>query len=391
MSNTTVPAVDAAIAEETIPVSAIFELLSENIRLLLVAPLAAGVFTLGFSFLIAPTFTATTKFLPPQQNQSSASLLAQNLGSLAPLAGGALKNPADQYVGLLQSRSVQDRLIERFKLMERYNTKYKESAAKVLANNTKIATGKDGLIKLDLEDVDPEISAHIANAYVEELGALLGRLAITEAQHRRVFFEKQLLISKDKLIEAEKSLRSIGVDSGALKSNPQTAVAGVAQLEARISAQEVKVASMRGMYSESAPDVKLALTELGALKNQLTKLSNTTPSAAEGGYVDKYRNFKYHETLYDLMARQYELAKVDESKEGAAIQIVDAAQTPEMKSGPKRGLLAVMATIFTGFLMLLWITVRHLWAGWSKDPVFAEKTTAILQNLRNGLRWRTKK
>ena len=159
----------------------LLQVIADNLRLLVLAPLAAGLLALGITFAIAPTYTATTKFMPPQQQQSAAASMLAGLGALGGLAGAAsgLKNPADQYVAFLQSRSVQGALIDRFKLTERYETKFQEDARKILSANVQTASGKDGLITIDASDKDPQFAAQLANAHVEELGKLLSRLAVT--------------------------------------------------------------------------------------------------------------------------------------------------------------------------------------------------------------------
>ena len=226
----------------------LLQVVVENLRLLILGPLAAGLVALGVSFVIAPTFTASVKFMPPQQQQSAAAGLIQSLGALGGLAGAAsgIKNPSDQYIAFLKSRSVQDALIERFNLLDRYDATYKEDARKTLEANVKATAGKDGLISVEVDDKDPQFAADLANAHVEELHKLLARLAVTEAQQRRVFFEKQLDLAKTNLVKAEQALKSSGVNSSSLKANPTAAVAGMASLKAALTAQEIKVANMRG-------------------------------------------------------------------------------------------------------------------------------------------------
>lgn len=354
----------------------------DNLRLLVLGSLGVGLLALGISFFITPTFTATTKFLPPQQQQSAAAAMLQSLGALGGLAGAAtgLKNPNDQYVSFLQSRSLQDTLIERFKLMERYESEYMEDARKELSENARVSSGKDGLITVSVDDHDPTFAAELANAHVQELTLLLGRLAVTEAQQRRLFFEKQLAEAKTKLAQAEQALQASGVNISALKANPEAAVEGLAQLQASITAQEVKVATMRGYLTENAPDFRRALNELGALRAQLRQAERSQAPASPGDsdYVAKFRDFKYHETLFELFAKQYELARVDESREGAVIQVVDIAQAPEKKSKPKRALIAVLATLATGFALLLFVFVRQALRNAAQDAEAATK----LQQLR---------
>ncbi|MCF8210150.1 MAG: lipopolysaccharide biosynthesis protein [Rhodoferax sp.] len=354
----------------------LLQVVADNLRLLVLGPLAAGLVALAYTFAIAPTFTATTKFMPPQQQQSSAAAMLAGLGALGGLAGAAsgLKNPADQYVAFTKSRSVQDAIIERFQLMERYEAKFKDDARKTLEANIAISSGKDGLITIDASDKDPAFSAQLANAHVEELGKLLNRLAVTEAQQRRMFFEKQLQSAKDNLIKAEQALKTSGVNSSAIKASPTAAVEGLAKLKATIAAQEIKLASMRGYLTESAPDFKQAQTELAAMRSQLGSAEAAEPAGgSDSDYVTKFRDFKYFETLFELFAKQYEMARVDESREGAVIQVLDAAQTPERKSKPKKAQIAMLTTLAVGFSLLLFVFVRQALRSAAQTPDTAEK------------------
>ena len=353
----------------------------DNLRLLVLGPLAAGLLALGISFAVPPTFTATVKFLPPQQQQSAAASMLASLGGLGGLAGAAagLKNPADQYLAFMKSNSVQDTLIERFKLQDRYETKFKADTRISLTGSTRATSGKDGLITVEVDDKDPQFAADLANAHVEELQKLLAKLAVTEAQQRRAFFEKQLTQVKDKMIAAEQALKGTGINSSVLKSNPTSAVAAVAALQAQVTAQEVKVGAMRGYLAETAPDFKQAMTELANLRAQLGKQDkdSTGTDAGQGDYIAKYRDFKYHETLFELFAKQFELAKVDEAREGAVIQVLDAAQPPEKKSKPKKALIAIIATLAAGFALLLFVFIRQALRNAGQDPEAAQKLTAL--------------
>lgn len=355
----------------------LLQTIADNLRLLILGPLLAGLAALGIAFAIAPTYTATVRFLPPQQQQSAAASMLASLGALGGLAGAAsgLKNPSDQYLAFIKSHSVQDALIDRFDLIKRYEADLREDARKTLQTTARASSGsKDGLIMVEVDDKDPKFAAQLANAHVEELQKLLARLAVTEAQQRRVFFEKQLQSAKDNLTRAEQALKASGVNSSALKTSPQAAVEGVARLRAGITAQEIKIASLRGYLSETAPEFRQALTELSAMRTQLARAEAQEPQSTGGSdYVARFRDFKYYETLFDLFAKQYEVARVDESREGAVIQILDAAQPPERKSKPKKALIAVITTLAVGFVLLLFVFVRQALTNASRDQESAEK------------------
>jgi tyrosine-protein kinase Etk/Wzc len=354
----------------------------ENLRLVVGGALAVGVAALGISILITPVYTAKTQFLTPQQQQSSASALIQSLGvgSLAGAAGLNLKNPADQYIAFMKTDSLQNAMVDRFKLMERYDSKFRVDARKALLERTTFTAGKDGIIKLEFDDKDPEFAAQVANGYLEELKRLMARLAITEAQQRRLFFDRKVEEARKELAEADRVLRSTGISASTLKSSPVAAVEVVARLRGAITAQEIKIGSMRGYLNEAAPEFKQALVELTSLKTQLQKAEKDEPVATgriEETYIERFRDYKYKETLYELFAKQYELARVDEAREGAVIQVVDPAVTPERKSKPKKAQIAIIATMAAGLALLLFVFVRQALRNAAADGESAQKLARL--------------
>lgn len=382
--------------EDEISLLDLLQTIVENLRLLVLGPLVAGLLALGIGFALPATYTAQVKFLPPQQQQSAAASMLASLGGLGGLAGAAagLKNPADQYLAFLKSNRIQDALIDRFKLQDRYKTKFKTDTRMALTSQVRSVSGKDGIINLEVDDTDPQFSANLANAHVEELQSLLAQMTVTEAQQRRAFFEKQLLQVKDKMIAAELALRATGISGNVLKSNPASAVAAVAALKAQVTAQEVKLGAMRGYLADTAPDFKQALTELANLRAQLLKQEKDEPlntggtlsnSAGQGDYVAKYREFKYQETLFDLFAKQFEIAKIDESREGAVIQVLDAAQAPELKAKPKKALIAIITALATGFALLLFVFIRQALVNAAKNAESAEKLQSLKQSWRKAV------
>jgi uncharacterized protein involved in exopolysaccharide biosynthesis len=348
----------------------LLQVIVDNLRLLVLGPLVCGLAALGYSFTIPPTYSAKTQFLPPQQQQSSAASMLASLGALGGLAGAAtgLKSPADQYIAFMKSVSVQDALIERFKLVEKYEAKLKTDARMALTGSVRIASGKDGLISVEVDNKDPKFAADLANAHVEELRNLLDKLAVTEAQQRRMFFEKQLQITKENFTRADLALKSSGINSSVLKTSPASAVEAVARLKAGISVQEVKLGTMRNYLTESSPDFKQALSELTSLKSQLAKAEKEEPASKDASdYVARYREFKYQETMFELFAKQFELAKVDESREGAVIQVLDMAEPPERKAKPKKAMIAVITALASGFALLLFVFIRSALKNASQD------------------------
>lgn len=340
-------------------------------KFLAVSTLVVGTLALIVTFLIPKRYTATTTVLPPQQGSSlSAALLSQvgNLGALGSLAGGSLglKNPADMTIALLRSRSVEDALIQRFDLMKLYKAKVPSDARKSLENHTSIDSNiKDGLVRIEIEDRDPKRAADIANAYVDEYQRFSQHLAIGEAGQRRLFFERQLVEAKNNLAGAEEALKASQQKSGMIQldSQAKALIESVAALRAQIAAKEVQIRSLSLSETPSNPDILMAREQLAALQSQLRQIGGTQSGEdsdlivprgkiPEAGmdYIRKLRDVKYNELIFELLAKQFEVAKLDEAREGAIIQVVDPAVPPDRKSFPKIR-LTVPAVTFVWVLL----------------------------------------
>ena len=329
--------------------------LAKNKKLIVGLPIVVGVLSIALSFLMPNIYQSRTRMLPPQQAQSSASALLSQLGGFAGMAGVAgLKNPNDLYVAMLRSRTLSERLVNRFNLKKAYETDSTERTLKRLENNTTITAGKDGLIVIEVEDEDRDRAAHLANGYVEELLKLSKGLALTEASQRRVFFEHQLETAKNNLATAEGSLKGAidarGVISVDVES--RSVLETVGRLRAQVSAKEVELNSMQAFVTSNNPNYKRVEQELSSLRSQLATLENGRGTAVSqeagkrGGLenIKLLRDVKYYEMLYELLAKQYEISRLDEAKDPAIIQVLDPAVPAERKFKPKRLMLGILAS-----------------------------------------------
>ena len=357
--------------------------LAESWKTIVGGALAVGLIALGLTYAVAPTFTARATFLPPQQQQSSAaSALASSLGALSGLAGAVARTPGDQYVALLQSATVEDRLIDRFKLMAAYGAEYRVDARQMLEQRVRISLGKrDGIITVEVDDQIPQRAADIANQHIEELRRLTSDLTLTEAKQRRVFFQNQLQETREKLDNAQLALQTSGFNAGALRAEPRAAAETYSGLRAELTAAEVRLQMLRQSLTDTAPEVQQLLSRLSALRSQVARVEASSPPESGPGYITRYREFKYQETLFDLFSRQYELAKVDESREGTLIQVIDAASVPERKSRPRRSVVAIVWTLGAGLVLTAFVFMRYFWRLSARDS----DTAARIKRLRFAL------
>ncbi len=337
--------------------------LLESWKLLVLGPLVVAIMAVTATFWMKPVFTSATVFIPPQQQQTVAASALASLGSLAGLAGvGSARTSADQYVALMQSTTIADRMIERFSLMQIYEAKLRSDAVRVLGANTRISVGKkDGLISVAVSDHNPERAATLANAYVEELRVITASLAITEAQQRRAFFESQLQTTGERLAKAQRALQNSGFNPGAMKSEPRAVAEAYVQLQAQVASAEVRLQMLRRGLSDAAAEVQQQAAALSALRSQLALVEQPSTTARNVDYVARFREFKYQEALFETFSRQYEIARVDEAREAALIQIVDMATPADRRTSPKRAITGIVSGAASAFLLVLFVLLREAW------------------------------
>lgn len=352
---------------DEISVVDILIVLAKHKKMIATVTIAAAVLSIAVSLILPNEYKGTTKVLPPQQTQSSAAALLSQLGGIAgaAVAAGApgLKNPNDLYIGMLKSRTVADHLISRFALMKVYETDSLERARKTLESNTTITSGKDGLITIDVEDRDQKLVAPMANAYVTELFGLMKTLAVTDASQRRLFYERQLQATKDHLANAEVALKRTMDARGVISVDAESRaiLETVARLKAQASAKQIQLSAMGAFLTPNNPEYRRAEEELASLRAELAKLENGSGASVEQGAsatglenIKLLRELKYQQMLYEVLAKQYEVARIDEAKDPSVIQVLDPAVQPERKSKPRRPLIVVLTTTIAFFVAIGW-------------------------------------
>jgi tyrosine-protein kinase Etk/Wzc len=382
--------------------------LAERKRTILKVTAAFTVLALVVSLVLPKRYTATVALLPPQHDSTMSAMFASQLGSVgniaASLAGGSLgiKNPNDLYVGMLKSRTIEDAMIQNFGLMDEYHKHYLSDARKVFERRTEVdGDSKDGLIHISVEDSDPRRASELANGYVTQFRDLSQHLAITEAGQRVLFFEQQLQQTKDNLANAEEALVETEKKTGLIQvdSQARALIETAASVNAQIAVKEMQIRGMQTYATGENAQLVEAEQELGSLRAQLAKLGGTEDLSGGGilvpkgqvpaaslEYVRRLRDVKYYNSIFEILAQQFELAKLDQAKEGALIQIVDSAIPPDKRSFPKRGYI-ILGGFFAGLFMGICVAFASARLASLKSE---EGISAKFAHLRNVLSWRVK-
>lgn len=377
----------------------VWSVLSKSRKFILLSTLCLSALATIIVFLLPSRYTSETVVLPPGENSSlGSSILSQVGGSsaLASLAGTSLgiKNPGDRYVSLFRLPVVEDAVIKRFDLKARYKKKRISDARRKFEDRSTVVLGaKDGLIRINVTDTDPNCAAEIANGYVDEFRKLSAQLAVTEASQRRLFFQQQMLEANEKLAAAEEAMKSTEQTTGVLQidSQAKALIQSAATLRGQIAAKEVQLKVLGSSLTEDSPQMIVAKQELNALKAQLSQLNGRDSGidtdiipaknsllASQVAYIRRLRDLRYYEAVTEIMAKQFEMAKLDEAREGAIVQVAEVAIPPDKRSFPRRTITIIIAT-FVGFFL---VSVGCLFFDGFKRMKIAQLASKQVHNLQ---------
>ena len=375
--------------------------LAAHRRLIVGGMLGAAILTAIVVIVMPVTYTATTVILTPQNASGSIlGLLSQfgGLGSLASLEpDGLSKTPSDTYLSVLNSRTVADALIQRFQLQRVYRQRTLVDTRKALARHTQIESTRGSAIHISVEDKDVGLATAIANSYVEQLYRVNQTLALTSGAQRRLFLEQQLASERGALSQAELAFQEVERKTGVIQLAGQAEITlrSIAQLRAAITVKEVQLELLRPTATEQNLDLVRLESEIGALHEQLRKAeSNNTETddnyfvpagkIPQAGleYLRRTRDLRYHEALFEMLAKQYETARIDEAKAPPLIQVIDKAVAPDKRSWPPRTLLVLLALLTSGILLMGAVLFKEKWAKIAEEP----ENAAHLKVLRDMFR-----
>ena len=358
--------------------------------------MAAGLITAMVLIVTTPKlYLARATILAPEQEQSSSALLGQ-IGALSAFSGSlGVRTPAELYISLLQTNVVVLDIVDRFQLTKAYNIPDREAAAGMLRKRSKFVASKDGLIQISVEDQDPRRAATLSSGYAEELFRQNNRIAIGSAAQRRLFFQQQLLDEKNRLADSEVALKQTQQSTGVLQLTGQAEniIRQEAELAADITSHEVQLSALQTSSTEENPQMVRLRRELAGLHTQLTQLQKgtggSTLSQAEfptAGleYIRKQREVQYHQTLYDLLARQLEAARIDEAKASPPVQVVDPPLIPRVPSWPLKGVFLIVGLVIGFTLGCIRCAVVWLYEYADTDPRLRHRYAAVKRSF--GLR-----
>ena len=342
-------------------------------------------------FLIQARYKSTARLMPPDDSQSgglamAAAALSGGAGSLGGIASEmlVLKSTSDIFVGILSSRTVQDKLIQQFDLKKLYGERRMEDARKDLAERTNISVDrKSQIITIAVTDHDSKRAAALGEAYVAQLNRLVAELSTSSARRERIFLEERLqAVSKD-LESAEKEFSQFSSKNSAIdiKEQGKAMVEAAAILQGQLIAAESELEGLKQIYTDNNVRVRSVKARMNELKHQLDKLGGKGEDAAAPSdqqqaslypsirrlpllgvtYADLYRRTRVQEAVFESLTKEYELAKVQEVKEIPTVKVLDSPNIPDKKSFPPRMLTMFLGTAFAFAIATTWVFGKEAW------------------------------
>ncbi|MEI6207504.1 MAG: GNVR domain-containing protein [Desulfuromonadales bacterium] len=366
-----------------------------NLSLIVKVTAAAAILSLIYSLTLEKVYTARMTLLSPQKDSSSgaAAMLASVGSGLSGLVSG-LGGTTDLYLGLLKSRSVSDAVIKRLDLQNELKTKNADDTRMKLQKLVKFEAGtKDGIISITANYKDPAKAALLANTFGDELQKKSLKLNLTKAGTERSFLEKRLVLVKQDLKAAEDDMKSFQQQFKTIKADDQAKVAieGIARLQAEVVTKEVQLAALRNSLTDENFEVQALLAGLAKLRGQLSSMSGldervgvipSVGSAPSIGveYVRRLRELKTQEALFELLTKQFEMAKINEARDSSALQVLDEAVPPLRKSKPKRALIVMLSTVMAFICSIFVVFIREYLAKLSPGD------SVILNDIKGSLK-----
>lgn len=395
----------------------------ENRQFIFRATLWGLLVSVLLAFLIPKRFESTARLMPPDQGSSGMGLamlaaaggnLGSQLGSgLGSVAGDllGLKSSSDLFIGILESRTVQDDLIHTFNLQSLYSDRRIEDAREDLAKRTNLSVDrKSGILTIQVTDRSPQRAAAMAGEYASELDRVVTQLNTSSAHRERVFLEERLAQVKQDLESTEKNFSEFAARNTALDIPTQSRamIEAAATLEGQLIAAQTELQGLKQVFTESNVRVRTTEARVRELRDELQKNMGGDSAAASAAserqapspfpslrelpalgvrYADLFRNTKIQEAVFQTLTQEFELAKVQEAKETPSVKILDPPDAPQKRSYPPRAWIILLGSTLAFAGSLAFVFARQAWERTAPEDPQKELAQEVLRTVRASLPW----
>jgi tyrosine-protein kinase Etk/Wzc len=355
------------------------------------------------SFLLPSWYRATTTVLPPGGEAAfglgvASSLLGAAPGFATSLSLPFMATPSDVVAAILKSRAVGEAVIKEEHLMEAYRTESMEKALRELSSRVKVTVTPEGLISISYEDRDRTRAAEVANRFMEQSDRITRETSASQAKSARVFIEQRLAQTQEELTRSEENLRRFQEENKTILLDDQmrASIEKAAELKARMVSSEIELNVLSETMSPTHPGIRSLRSEINEIRKQLEILERGKDQEDPGGKMvldvpfsdvpslslklaRLIREVKIQEGVFELLTRQYEQYKIQETKDTPTLQVLDRAVPPERRARPKRALLVGLSGILSLFASMVFVFgLEYFKVLRKRNPEGFDRFTALL-------------
>ena len=377
----------------------------EHRRFLMKAASISLLASIVLAFALPKRYASTTRLMPPESGGNGLAMVSALTGIPVASSFGAsllgLKSTGDLFVGVLDSETIQNRIIDKFDLRRVYHVGTYEVARKDLTDYSEIAEDrKSGIITITVIDKDPQRAAAMAKEYVAQLDNVMASQSTSSARRERIFLEERLKLAKHELDDATVQYAQFSSANRTidLKEQGKAMIEGAATLKGQLIAAESELSGLQQIYGPQNSRVNAAEARVGRLRSELAKVTgqsaqtDTDPDYISPplsklpmigvNYTELYRRLQIAENVYQALIKQYEIARVEEAKELPSVKVLDEAAVPEKKVSPPRTAIAVLGTLCGVLLVMCFVVGRERFA--HNDSESKQFLVNAWLELRNG-------
>ena len=356
----------------------LLEMLAKRRLFIVILVIVATLLSVAVALVLPKWYQASALLLPPKDLSLPVPGLGQ-LSEVVSITKGAdlpvMVTSSDVYARILKSRTIAERIIERFDLKTRFAADNFEQAYEGLMGLSEFKVTDEGLLLISFEDKDPGVAADVVNAFVEELDRVNREIVLERVRQNRSFLEERLAQVKQELASARKEFEDFQLENRAVDFDEQTRLAIEQAVKLKITLTELDIELK--MRERNLAEDNTELVELRRRRHlvseQLRQLEESNPDSSffslpvasiptlRGQYEVLYSRVTVGESLYRILLEQLEQAKIQENEKMPTISILDRAKPPDTKSRPKRllivggtfGLSVLFAVFMAAFLEYL--------------------------------------
>ena len=308
----------------------------------------------------------------------------------------------NNFIAILQSRTVKEYMVNKFNLVERYNQRDIEYAMEALEEKMELEVTEEGTLEISIIDKDPIVAKQMVSEVLIMLDQINQNIGMEAGRYNREFLEKRLNENENNLEKAELDLKIFQEKTGIidlvaqLSSTMQMSAQAYnsifeayTELYAKKIETETQLAVAKTTLSINNPTLmqleKLLNEQTFQLEQLMIKLdaklqyllSSITPTQVDNIPNIEFsvsfnslpslglenarliREVKLQSTIQEILIPQYEQAKLEETKNIPTLQLIDKPKVAINKAKPKRALIVIGSTLMSILVSFIFVYAGH--------------------------------